>query len=292
MAPIVIDGNVVAAALREEIRVDVARFQTQYGYPAGLAVILVGEYPASVTYVRNKSRYSQELGMHSEVHQLPASTSEDEVLQLIDRLNRDARIHGFFVQMPVPAQIRPLHLQSAIDPAKDVDGLNPVNVGRLVLNEPCLTACTPLGVIELLKRYDLPVAGKHAVVLGRSNIVGKPMANLLLHANATVTICHSQTRNLAEITRQAEILVVAIGKTEMVTGEMVQAGTVVIDVGMNRIEDSSKKSGFRLTGDVKYDEVAPLAQAITPVPGGVGPMTIAMLLSNTIRAAWDSKKTG
>jgi len=281
----IMDGKAVAAQIRQEVAEGVAQFQAEKGFAPGLAVLLVGENPASVTYVTNKARSSEEVGIRSEVYRLPADVSEAEVMALIARLNADPMVHGLFCQLPVPEHLNPIKIQSAIDPAKDVDGLNPISVGRLWMGEEALNPATPLGIIEILKRYNVPFKGKRAVVVGRSTIVGKPVAALLLQEHATVTIAHSRTQPLGDVTREADILVVAIGKAEMVTGDMVKPGATVIDVGINRVPDASKKSGFRLVGDVHYASAAAVAGLITPVPGGVGPLTIALLLSNTLTAA-------
>ncbi|MCW5882038.1 MAG: bifunctional methylenetetrahydrofolate dehydrogenase/methenyltetrahydrofolate cyclohydrolase FolD [Anaerolineae bacterium] len=281
----IMDGKAVAAQIRQEVAEGVAQFQAEQGFAPGLAVLLVGENPASVTYVTNKAKSSEEVGIRSEVYRLPADVSEAEVMTLIARLNADPMVHGLFCQLPVPEHLNPIRIQSAIDPAKDVDGLNPISVGRLWMGEEALNPATPLGIIEILKRYNVPLKGKRAVIVGRSTIVGKPVAALLLQEHATVTIAHSRTQPLADVTREADILVVAIGKAEMVTGDMVKPGATVIDVGINRVPDASKKSGFRLVGDVHYASAAAVAGLITPVPGGVGPLTIALLLSNTLTAA-------
>jgi len=271
--------------MRREVAEEVAAFKARYGRPPGLAVILVGDYPPSVYYVRTKARFCEDVGMYSEVHHLPEKTSEEEVLALVARLNNDPKIHGFLVQLPLPKHIDPLRVQWAIDPAKDVDGLHPLNVGRLVLGERCLVPATPAGIMEALRREDIPVEGKRAVVVGRSNIVGKPMAILLMHANATPTICHSRTRPLGDVTREGDILVVAVGVPELIRADMVKPGAVVIDVGVNRVEDPQAEKGYRIVGDVAFEEVREVASAITPVPGGVGPLTIAQLLRNNLMAA-------
>ncbi len=281
----IIDGRAIAAQMRREVAEEVAAFKARHGYPPGLAVILVGDYPPSVYYVRTKARFCEDVGMYSEVHHLPENTPEEEVLALVDRLNKDPKIHGFLVQLPLPKHINPLRVQWAIDPAKDVDGLHPLNVGRLVLGERCLTPATPAGIMEALRREDIPVEGKRAVVVGRSNIVGKPMAILLMHANATPTICHSRTRPLGDVTREGDILVAAVGVPELIRADMVKPGAVVIDVGVNRVEDPTTEKGYRIVGDVAFEEVREVASAITPVPGGVGPLTIAQLLRNNLMAA-------
>ena len=253
----------------------------------GLAVILVGDDPASQVYVRNKGKKCEELGMRSETIVLPAETSEEELLSRIDALNKDPAIHGFLVQLPLPKHIDEDKVIQAIDPDKDVDGFHPVNVGNMLIGKPGFLPATPAGVQQMLIRSGIETAGKHVVVVGRSNIVGKPKASLMVQrgADATVTVVHSRTKDLASITRQADILIVAIGKARFITADMVKDGAVVIDVGTNRIEDPTHPKGSRLVGDVDFDEVSKKASAITPVPGGVGPMTICMLMANTVKAA-------
>ena len=285
MSAQIIDGKAVAAQIRAEVADSVKTFEAEHGYPPGLAVLLIGENPASVTYVNGKEKACAEVGIHSEVYRLPADVSEGEVMALVDRLNKDPRIHGLFAQLPLPAHLSEARVQLAIDPVKDVDGLHPVSVGRLWMGQEALVPATPMGILELLKRQGVQLKGKRAVVVGRSPIVGKPVAALLLQEHATVTIAHSRTQPLGDVTREADVLVVAIGKAEMVTGDMVKPGAVVIDVGINRVEDATKKSGFRLVGDVHFASAAEVASAITPVPGGVGPLTIAMLMVNTLTAA-------
>lgn len=267
----------IAQQVRGRIKAEVEKLPVSIR--PGLAAVLVGENPASKIYVRNKRKACEEAGIYSEEHALPETTSEAELLALIDRLNRDPKIHGILIQLPLPKQIRERRVLDAVIPEKDVDGFHYINVGKLVANEPGFVPCTPLGIIELLQTSNVEMAGAHAVVLGRSNIVGKPAALLLLHRHVTVTICHSKTKNLAEVCRQADILVAAIGKPEFVKKEMVKEGAVVIDVGINRLSDG------RIVGDVDFEAVQEKAGAITPVPGGVGPMTIAMLLSNTLQSA-------
>lgn len=274
----VIDGKAIAKEIRQEINDEVARFVGERGFAPGLAVVLVGNDPASETYVKSKAKGCKEVGMYSEVHKLPAETTQSELVELVTRLNADPKIHGILVQLPLPPQIDEKAILNLIDPRKDVDGFHPVNVGKLMIGERALVPCTPAGCIELIERSGTEIAGKNAVVIGRSNIVGKPVAMLLLHKNATVTICHSKTRNLKEVCRSADILVVAIGRPKFVTADMVKPGAVVIDVGINRVDGT-------LVGDVDYDAAAAVAGAITPVPGGVGPMTITMLLKNTLQAA-------
>lgn len=279
-----IDGKLISAAVREELKADCAAFVAEHGYAPGLAVVIVGEDPASQVYVRNKKRGCEEVGYYSEVHELPAETTQEELNALVDRLNADSRIHGILVQLPLPKHLDENEVLLRISPEKDVDAFHPYNVGKIMIGDYDFLPCTPAGVMELLKRSGVEVAGKRCVVIGRSNIVGKPMAMLLLHANGTVTVCHSRTKDLAEICRQADILVVAIGRADFVGADMVKPGAVVIDVGMNRRADG------KLTGDVDFEAVEPIASAITPVPGGVGPMTITMLLKNTLTAAVKAAK--
>ncbi|RDD30261.1 bifunctional methylenetetrahydrofolate dehydrogenase/methenyltetrahydrofolate cyclohydrolase FolD [Prosthecochloris sp. ZM] len=285
-----IDGKKVSTDLKNELKTRVEELKAKAGCVPGLTVIIVGEDPASQVYVRNKAKSCKETGMNSTVIELPAETSQEELLGKIEALNQDPDVHGILVQQPLPSHIEEYAVTMAIDPAKDVDGFHPENVGQMVLGnlDKCFISCTPFGILELLRRYDIETRGKHCVVVGRSNIVGKPMANLMLQklreTNCTVTVCHSATQNMPELTRQADILIAAIGRANFITREMVKPGAVVIDVGINRIEDPSRKSGFRLAGDVDFDNVAEMASAITPVPGGVGPMTIAMLLKNTLQS--------
>lgn len=274
-----IDGKAISAQIREEIKEQTAAFVAERGYAPGLAVVIVGEDPASQVYVRNKALACEQVGFYSEVHRLPAQTKQEELNALVDRLNADPRIHGILVQLPLPKHLDETEVLLRIDPAKDVDAFHPYNVGKIMIGDYDFLPCTPAGVMALLERSGIDPAGKECVVIGRSNIVGKPMAMLLLHANATVTVCHSRTKDLAEVTRRADILVVAIGRADFVGADMVKPGAVVIDVGMNRRADG------KLTGDVDFAAVEPIASAITPVPGGVGPMTITMLLQNTLTAA-------
>ncbi|GAB2692918.1 bifunctional methylenetetrahydrofolate dehydrogenase/methenyltetrahydrofolate cyclohydrolase FolD [Paenibacillus thermoaerophilus] len=280
-----LSGTKIAKEIRESLRPEIERL-TKAGVQPGLAVVLVGDDPASQVYVNKKAKTCLELGMHSEVYRLPAETEEAELLGLIDRLNRDDRIHGILVQLPLPKHIKEKNVIDAIHPSKDVDGFHPVNVGNLAIGDDCLLPCTPAGVIEMLKRGGIEIAGKHAVVVGRSNIVGKPVALLLLREHATVTITHSRTPDLASITRQADILVVAAGKPELIDRTYVKPGAVVVDVGIHRREDGT------LCGDVKADDVAETAGVLTPVPGGVGPMTIVMLMKNTVEAAGRALASG
>jgi len=284
----IIDGQLIAEQIRGELRDRVARLKAR-GVTPGLAVVLVGDDPASVVYVRNKGRAAEAIGIDSETFRLSADTAQNELLRLIAALNGDPRWHGILIQLPLPAGLDEHATISAMDPAKDVDGLHPVSVGRLYRGEPTFLPCTPAGVQQLLVRYGHGPDGKHVVICGRSNLVGKPLAGILMQkapgANATVTICHTGTRDLGEITRQGDIVVAAMGRPNAITADMVREGAVVVDVGINRVEDPSRKSGYRLVGDVDFEAVAQKAAAITPVPGGVGPMTIAMLLSNTVLAA-------
>lgn len=288
MTATIIDGNAIAQQIRDEVRADVARLRAA-GTEPGLAVVLVGDDPGSVSYVRGKARDATEVGMRSETIRISAEISQNDLLALVAELNADARWHGIIVQLPLPAHIDESAIASAVIPAKDVDGLNPINVGRLFRGEPGFISCTPHGVIQMLMRTGNDPAGKHAVVVGRSNLVGKPLAGLLMQkrtgGNATVTVCHTGTPDIGVHTRQADILIAVMGRPRAITADMVRAGAVVIDVGVNAIPDATKKKGTRLVGDVDYDAVAEKAAAITPVPGGVGPMTRAMLLHNTVIAA-------
>jgi methylenetetrahydrofolate dehydrogenase (NADP+)/methenyltetrahydrofolate cyclohydrolase len=284
----ILDGTSLAKVIREEVAADVSRLRSQ-GRTPGLAAVLVGEDPASAVYVRSKGKACEEAGMHSVTIRLPVETAESELLDTVDRLNADPKINGILVQLPLPKHINSEKVLRRINPAKDVDGFHPVNVGKLVIGDKtAFRPATPYGVQQMLIRSGIETKGAHAVIVGRSNIVGRPMANLLIQqgagGDATVTVCHSRTRDLPAITRQADILIAAIGKPEFVTADMVRPGAVVIDVGINRVDDTSRPRGYRLAGDVAYDTVAQIASAITPVPGGVGPMTIAMLLQNTLQA--------
>ncbi|MBP7339572.1 bifunctional methylenetetrahydrofolate dehydrogenase/methenyltetrahydrofolate cyclohydrolase FolD [Niveispirillum sp.] len=285
----IIDGKGFAAGLRARIGAAVEQLRTTHALVPGLAVVLVGEDPASAIYVRNKGEQTREAGMHSVTHRLDASTSQEELLRLVNQLNNDPSIHGILVQLPLPGHIDTQAVLSAIDPAKDVDGFHVVNAGRLSVGLPALVPCTPLGCMLLLKDTVKDLRGLHAVVVGRSNIVGKPMAQLLLQADCTVTVAHSRTRDLAAMCREADILVAAVGRPEMVKGDWIKEGAVVIDVGINRVparDPAAAAAGkTRIVGDVCYAEAASVAGAITPVPGGVGPMTIACLLANTVTAA-------
>ena len=285
---ILIDGKAVAERINEQTREKVMRLH-EHGITPGLAVVLVGNNPASMAYVRNKDRISQQLGFFSRKIELPEETSQRDLLKIVESLNADGAIHGILVQSPPPPHIKEQEIVLAIDPAKDVDGFHPMNVGKLAMGDPtALVPCTPLGCQRLLAASGIETAGAHVVIIGRSMLVGKPLGLLLLRkgtgGDATVTIAHSRSRNLAEITRTADILVAAIGRAEFVRAEHVKDGAVVIDVGINRVEDSTKPKGFRIAGDVAFDEVASKTTAITPVPGGVGPMTVAMLMANTLTA--------
>jgi methylenetetrahydrofolate dehydrogenase (NADP+) / methenyltetrahydrofolate cyclohydrolase len=284
-----IDGVAIGDAMRAELQAEI-RALKQRGVTPGLAAVLVGNDPASATYVRMKGKACDEAGLYHETIRLPADTTEGELLALIERLNVDHKVHGILVQLPLPPQIHTQRVLHRVTPEKDVDGFHPENVGKVAIGDPTgFRPATPYGVQQLLLRSDVDPAGRHAVIVGRSTIVGRPMAALLLEngrgGNATVTVCHSRTRDLKSVTRLADILIVAIGKAECVTGDMIRPGATVIDVGVNRIEDPTLKKGYRLVGDVNFTEAKQVAGAITPVPGGVGPMTITMLLYNTVQAA-------
>jgi len=284
----IIDGKQLAADMRAELQKQVQQLRTRDITP-GLGVILVGDDPASRSYVTAKERACEEVGIYSDDNRLPADISQEELLELIARMNADARINGILLQLPLPKHLDEKEALLAINPDKDVDGFHPMNLGKMVIGEHAFLPCTPHGVVQMLARSGVQTSGAHVVVVGRSNIVGKPVANMLLqkkeNANATVTVCHTGTRDMAAVTRLADILIVAAGRPGTVTADMVKDGAVVIDVGVNRVEDASKKSGFRLVGDVDFDSVKEKASLITPVPGGVGPMTITMLLYNTVEAA-------
>ena len=277
----ILEGKVFAQQIKEEAKKNADRLKETYGVTPGLAVVIVGENPASQVYVRNKHKACEALGIYSEVIAMPESTTKEELIAKVDELNASAKIHGILVQLPLPEQIPRFESEilDRIDPLKDVDGFHPVNVGRLVTGQPALVPCTPFGCIRMLELAGIPMDGKKAVIIGRSNIVGKPMLHLLLQKNATVTICHSHTKDLASITREADILVAAIGKPHFVTADMVKPGAAVIDVGINRIAPK------KLAGDVDFEQVKEVAGAITPVPGGVGLLTIAMLMQNAVHAA-------
>ena len=284
----IIDGTAIAAKIKDEVKDEVERLKAKGVNPC-LAAVLVGDFTASKIYVRTKRRTCEQVGITSVLHERPANISEEDLLALIDTLNEDPAVHGILVQLPLPEHIDETRVIERIAPAKDVDGFHPVNVGKLVIGLDTFKSCTPAGIQELLVRSGIDVAGKHVVILGRSNIVGKPMANILVQkqkgANATITVCHSRTRNLAELARQGDILIAAMGQPEFVKPEMVAQGAVVVDVGINRVDDPGSEKGYKLVGDVDFAAVSEVASAITPVPGGVGPMTVAMLMANTLKAA-------
>ncbi|HUW20183.1 MAG TPA: bifunctional methylenetetrahydrofolate dehydrogenase/methenyltetrahydrofolate cyclohydrolase FolD [Sedimentisphaerales bacterium] len=288
MAAKIIDGKQVAESMRAEIKQEVAKLKQQ-GVVPGLGVVLVGEDPASKSYVTAKERTCEELGIYSDDNRLPENTTQKDLLALVDRMNRDPKINGILVQLPLPKHLDESEVLLAIDPNKDVDGFHPTNIGKMVAGQKAFLPCTPHGVIQLLIRNGVKIEGSHTVIVGRSNIVGKPLANMLIQKapdrNATVTVCHTRTKDLAFHTRQADIVVAAAGKPNTITADMVKQGVVVIDVGVNRVEDPSKKSGYRLVGDVDFEAVKEKASFITPVPGGVGPMTITMLMYNTVESA-------
>jgi methylenetetrahydrofolate dehydrogenase (NADP+)/methenyltetrahydrofolate cyclohydrolase len=291
----IIDGKAISVQILEELKPRVKALDEK-GVVPGLSVVILGDDPASLSYVRSKGRACQKLGMRSETIELPAETGQEELLALIGRLNADPKVHGLLVQLPLPGQIDEAVVIETIDPAKDVDGFTPTSLGRLLAGQDCFSPATAAGVIELLKRSGNPPDGKHVIIVGRSNIVGKPLAALLIQkregANATVTVCHSRTKDLETITKTADILVAAVGSPNFVKADMVKEDAVVIDVGVNRVDEPSAKGGYRLVGDVYFETVSQKAGAITPVPGGVGPMTVAMLLSNLVRAAELDSATG
>jgi len=285
----IIDGKAIAEQMRADLSVEIEKLKAQ-GTTPGLAVVLVGEDPASQVYVRMKGKACEKLGMHSETIKLPENTSEAELLSVIDRLNKDPKIHGFLVQLPLPKQIDEQPVLLSILPEKDVDGFHPVNVGKVAIGDPTgFRPATPYGVQQMLIRCGATIEGAHVVIMGRSNLVGRPLAALLTQkakgANATVTMCHSRTKNIAEFARQADILVAAMGMPEFVGADMIKPGAIVIDVGTSRVDDPSAEKGYRIAGDVDFNAVLEVASAVTPVPGGVGPMTITMLLYNTVQAA-------
>ncbi len=288
MAAKIIDGKQVAADMRAELKEEVARLARD-GIVPGLGVVLVGEDPASQSYVKAKERACEEIGLFSDDNRLPADASQQELMAVVERMNNDPKINGILVQLPLPKHLNEAEVLLAIDPDKDVDGFHPMNVGRMVVGEKAFLPCTPHGVIQLLLRSGVEIEGANVVIVGRSNIVGKPVANMLIQksnmGNATVTVCHTRTKNLAEHTRRADVIIAAAGRPNTITADMVKDGVVVIDVGVNRVEDSTKKKGYRLVGDVDFEAVKEKAGLITPVPGGVGPMTITMLLYNTVESA-------
>lgn len=284
----ILDGKETAKQIRQELKEKITQLNLQTGKVPGLAVILVGENPASEIYVSSKAKACHEAGMKSVVEKHSSDLSQEKLLALIEQYNNDDTIHGILVQLPLPRHIKEQVIINAIAPEKDVDGFHPVNTGKLVSGEDCLVPCTPAGIHEMLKRYNIDTAGKHAVVVGRSNIVGKPIANILMQkaegANCAVTVVHSAVKNISYYTNHADILIAAIGQSNFITKDMVKPGACIIDVGINRVPDSAAAKGYKITGDVDFENVAPMAGYITPVPGGVGPMTIAMLLSNTFKA--------
>ena len=290
----ILDGTALSKEIRSEVAESTLNLKTLHNLTPGLAAVLVGDDPASAVYVRNKGRACDEVGIFSEVFRLPKDTTQESVLDLVDDLNRDDRFHGILVQLPLPEQIDETTIIEHIAPSKDVDGIHPFNLGKLTQGIPEFIPGTPAGVQQLLVRNGYDPAGKHVVICGRSNIVGKPLATLLTQrsdgSNATVTVCHTRTNNITDFTKRADIVVAAIGRPKAITADMLKPGCIVIDVGINRVEDASRKSGYRLIGDVDYENILPICEAITPVPGGVGPMTIAMLLVNTVKAAEKSIK--
>lgn len=289
MAAKIIDGKKFAEEIKHEVKHKTLLLKSEKGIIPGLAFILVGDNPASQSYVKSKNKACEEVGFFSLTEKLPVSTSEDDVVKLIHKFNQDTKIHGILIQLPLPNHINEQNILEAIDYRKDVDGFHPVNVGKLVIGQDCLKPCTPAGIQELLIRSRIDISGKHVVVAGRSIIVGKPIANILLQkrkgANAVVTIAHTGAGDLSYYTKQADILIAAIGKPKIITGDMIKPGAVVIDVGINRVADTASQKGYKIVGDVDFESVINIASVITPVPGGVGPMTIAMLMSNTLKAA-------
>lgn len=287
MAAKIIDGKQIAAQMREQLKAEIAKLAKK-GITPGLGVILVGDDPASKSYVTAKEKACQEIGIYSDDNRLPASTSQKDLIALINRMNKDRKINGILVQLPLPKHIDEMEVLLAIDPAKDVDGFHPINVGKMVTGHRAYLPCTPHGIIQLLIKSSVKIEGANVVIVGRSN-VGKPLANMLIQknatGNATVTVCHTRTKNLADHTRRADIVIAAAGHPNTITADMIKSGAVVIDVGINRVDDPSKKTGYRLIGDVDFEHVKEKASLITPVPGGVGPMTITMLLYNTVEAA-------
>ena len=290
----ILDGTALSKEIRSEVAESTLNLKTLHNLTPGLAAVLVGDDPASAVYVRNKGRACDEVGIFSEVFRLPKDTTQESVLDLVEDLNSDDRFHGILVQLPLPEQIDETTIIEHIAPSKDVDGIHPFNLGKLTQGIPEFIPGTPAGVQQLLVRNGYDPAGKHVVICGRSNIVGKPLATLLTQrsdgSNATVTVCHTRTNNITDFTKRADIVVAAIGRPKAITADMLKPGCIVIDVGINRVEDASRKSGYRLIGDVDYENILPICEAITPVPGGVGPMTIAMLLVNTVKAAEKSIK--
>lgn len=284
----ILDGKKISQIIKDEIKKIISEKFLPKNLRPGLAAIIVGDNPASKVYVSSKAKACEEVGIKSKVYQLDKNTSQNELIKLIEELNDDPEIHGILVQQPLPDKINENLINEIIDPRKDVDGFHPINLGRLLIGEECFVPCTPLGIIELLTRYDISLEGKNVVVIGRSNIVGKPLAALLMQknkkTNATVTVCHSATKNIEEFTRKAEVVIAAMGKPEFLNSSMIKENSIVVDVGINRIEDVNSQKGYRIVGDVKFDDVIQKAAYLTPVPGGVGPMTISMLLKNTLIA--------
>ena len=293
MSAKIIDGKLISTEIRDELKQEVENLKKE-GITPGLGVILVGEDPASKSYVTAKERACDSLGIYSDNRHIPNETSEEELLSIIDAMNNDPKIDGILVQLPLPKHIDPDKVIMRISPEKDVDGFHPQSIGKMIMGKDTFLPCTPHGVVKLLNYAGIQIEGSHVVVVGRSNIVGKPVANLLLdkskNGNATVTVCHSRTKNIKDMTLQADILIAAIGKAQFITADMIKDGAVIIDVGVNRVEDSTKKKGFRLVGDVDFEPVKEKASAITPVPGGVGPMTITMLMYNTVQSAKQRKE--
>lgn len=289
MSAKIIDGKKIAETIRQELKEEIELLKNKHSVTPGLAVVLVGENPASQVYVRMKNKACHKIGIYSEQHTLNADVTETEVLKLVAKLNKNDKIHGILVQLPLPSHIDEHKVINTIIPEKDVDGFHPVNLGKLMIGQDCFLPCTPYGIQQMLVHSGVKIQGAELVVVGRSNIVGKPIANILLqkkeNANATVTICHSRTKDLSAVTRRADILIAAIGRPEMITADMVSKDAVVIDVGVNRVDDNSTEKGYRIVGDVKFAEVSKKCKAISPVPGGVGPMTITMLLYNTVKSA-------
>jgi len=285
----ILSGKELAEKMRQEMKSEIDELKTHHNLVPGLAVVLIGDNPASLSYVKGKEKACAQVGILSREYKFDADYKEEQLLKLIRELNNDPSIHGILVQLPLPDHINEEKILYAIDPTKDVDGFHPVNIGKMMIGTPSFLPCTPHGIQQLLLRNNIEISGKHVVIVGRSNIVGKPLAMILVQknpgANATVTMCHTRTKNMAELTKLADILVVAAGRPHTVNADMVKQGAVVIDVGVNRVEDKTKKRGYRLIGDVEFDEVSEKASAISPVPGGVGPMTITMLLHNTIQSA-------
>jgi len=286
MAAKIIDGKAIAQEMRGEIRAEVERLKSEHGVTPGLAVVLVGENPASKVYVRSKGKACVDVGVLSVERKMPAETTQDELMAVVNELNNDDTIHGILVQLPLPKHLDESEVLNNISPDKDVDGFHPYNVGKMMVGEPTFLSCTPHGVVQMLVRSGVTIPGSHVVIVGRSNIVGRPLMNMLSqkndHANATVTVVHTRTRDMASFIRQGDIVIAAAGRAEMVTADMIKEGAVVIDVGINRVEDPTAKRGYKLVGDVDFESVKEKASAVSPVPGGVGPMTITMLLFNTI----------